>query len=239
MSSKKGGRVDRKGVPEAQQSQPEGEPSNGSASYVPVSYPPTTDDTIPQTRDPGEARSYIPETTGGHGAPPAYSEVSIPIVSRPAPNQHRQRLAATPGLPTADILSYRPAEATLSSDESIVTIQDELLASNKDALAAFISAQAALPPRAQIRITGYQDGFSGPDFDIRINMMSYFLQPGSASWNFVKLVEPREMAFRGSTTKTIDPHVDGGLAEWTKKFCKSQTTAKAYALPSFQHMLQC
>jgi hypothetical protein len=188
----------------------------------------------PQVRRPRQSASPIDnyEQYGDneYDGLPGYSEVSTTstINLSQAVTWHK-RLLNTPGLPPVDILQYLPGNATLSADKKTITVCDQNLCNDPAALAAFISVQAALPPRPQIRITGTTIGphVRGADFDIRIDMMRYFMRPrGQAQWNFVKTVEQGEMAFRGEAAKTQKPH-EFSTQEWATRFCKSSAANKA------------
>jgi len=170
----------------------------------------------------------------GEDGLPGYSEMALPAstpTAPTAPDIYRQIMTSTPGIPAVDISSYIPSvTATLSRDETTVTLQDLKLSTDPEALVQFVRAQAALPPRPTVRITGYNSDRGSdrrPDFDIRINLMHYLVRPRENPWNYVKLVEADEMAFRGESGKTITPHPAGGLQEWARLFCKSKSPNKS------------
>ena len=85
-----------------------------------------------------------------------------------------QQLLAPPGLPNVNIFAYLPANATLSSDHTTVTVRNEQLVTVSAALASFIVAQAALPPRPVLRIKCMVPG--GATWAFKIDMMRYFVR---------------------------------------------------------------
>lgn len=133
-------------------------------------------------------------------------------------------------MPEVDISQYLPPGAVTSKDGCTVTIQNTNLCSDPDALVRFINTQAALPPRPEIRITGTHNSYgeNKTDFDIRVNVMRYLVRnPTDAPLNYIKMVEPKELAFRGDSSKGMLPHADGGLNEWAGMFCRDASTEKS------------
>ena len=157
------------------------------------------------------------------GGLPGYSEL-LPA-NGPPTSTWSQHLLATPGLPNANILAYLPSNATLSSDETTVTIHDERLVTVPAALAAFIAAQAALPPRPILRIAGSEAG--NTNFNLRIDMMRYFVRErDEQAWNYIKIVGRNEIAFRGESSMSVEPHCDT-LLEWAQRFVESSAGNKS------------
>lgn len=77
-----------------------------------------------------------------------------------------------------------------------------------------------------------------PDFDIKLNMLWYFVPTQSNGWNYLKLVSDNEPAFRGKNTPTTTPAVKGGLEDWARRFCSESSSQKTYAtLPSSSSLL--
>lgn len=76
-----------------------------------------------------------------------------------------------------------------------------------------------------------QEGGAQRDFDIKINMLPLFMnqnnQIGQNSWNYVKLVQESELAYRGKNDPSTSPIVKGGLEEWAKRFCKETSSVKS------------
>lgn len=113
--------------------------------------------------------------------PPPYSSSS----SRSAPIITSQPSRPNiPGIPDVDFSAYRAASGELSKDQSTITVASPML-QNPNTLAIFLRDQAALPPRPEIRIKGRNA--HQVHFDIRINMMAYFLPPnGTSSLSYLK-----------------------------------------------------
>ena len=191
-----------------------------------------------------QQRNGYPQLISGDGnddtALPGYSEVPSPSstpASHNSPNtDHPQSLPAIPGLPSLDLSRYVIQGASLSNDETTVTVSGvPKLCTDPNALTEFLTTQAALPPRPQIHITGSHDRYGQRklDFDVHINLLRYLVPSASpnsgaaAPLNYVKLVGPNEMAFRGEATKNILPHPNGGLKEWARRFCRDSSTSKA------------
>jgi hypothetical protein len=98
------------------------------------------------------------------------------------------------------------------------------------ALSRFSNAQAALPPRPEIQKTGVHNAYgeSRTDFDIRVNIMRYLIRKlGDGPPNYVKMVEPKELAFRGDAVKSAVPHAGGGLRDWAEMFCRDASADKS------------
>ena len=153
-----------------------------------------------------------------HDPLPSYSENSR-TTSSPTSPWNQQLLLATPGLPNVNVLAYLPANASLSSDQTTVTVRDEELVTVPAALVSFIFAQAALPPRPIVRIRGSVCG--NVAFDLKIDMMRYFVpKSDEPAWNYVKIVDEHELAPRGESTVSAKPHYDT-LLEWAQRFINS------------------
>lgn len=136
-----------------------------------------------------------------------------------------QQLLATPGLPNINFLAYLSSNATLSSDCTTVTVRDPRLVTVPAALASFIEAQAALPPRPVLHIVGSANG--NTEFDLKIDMMRYFVRGrDEPAWNYVEMVDRNEVAYRGESSVSVTPHCDT-LLEWAQKFVESSAGNKS------------
>ncbi|KAH7413971.1 hypothetical protein DE146DRAFT_14042 [Phaeosphaeria sp. MPI-PUGE-AT-0046c] len=174
-------------------------------------------------KQPQQPLAYegVPQDNDG---PPGYSEASQ---AQPLPEP------ITAGVYDFDISQYLLPNSVTSKDGSTVTISNVNLCSDSTALVHFINAQAALPPRPEIRITGVHNslGEMKTDFDVRVNLMRYLLRkPRENPLNYVKMVEPKEVAWRGDSTVGTMPHAEGGLSEWAHMFCSDQSPNKAFIL---------
>ncbi|KAL1960725.1 hypothetical protein VTO42DRAFT_6555 [Malbranchea cinnamomea] len=150
--------------------------------------------------------------------PPGYTATSD------VSHSPRQPLRSTPGLPPLNFTRYQIAEATLSKDKTTITVTQPDLSTNPVRLAKFITEQAALPPKPEIRIMGIRDSVYGEnkvDFDIRINMLRYILRPPSSQpWNYMKIVGGVDGRNGGN----------GGLGAWAKQFCNDNAAKKTFVL---------
>jgi hypothetical protein len=159
---------------------------------------------------------------------PGYSEVSQQ--PRADPSVGSYSFAPILGMLGVDISQYLLQGAVVSKDGKTVTVTNANLYSDPIALVQFINTQAALPPRPEIRITGIHNvyGENKIDFDVRVNVMHYLMsKPTDAPLNYIKMVEPKELAFRGDATKSTLPHADGGLIEWARIFCRDPSPNKS------------
>jgi hypothetical protein len=80
--------------------------------------------------------------------------------------------------PAVDISFYlHHTSATLSTDETVVTVASDVLSADPSALLRFLKYQTQLPPRPQICIKGSHtsDGKSQVDFDIRLDLQGYIM----------------------------------------------------------------
>ncbi|OJJ49919.1 hypothetical protein ASPZODRAFT_128495 [Penicilliopsis zonata CBS 506.65] len=185
-----------------------------------------------------EEEDYV--LAGSSNEPPPYSS---PVVSPGGPSaassSSRRPLAAstipTPWLPDLDFSRYSIADATVSKDGTTIVTTSPVLSHDSKALLRFIQDQASLPPLPYIRIVGTPPpGQSRPDFDIKLNMLRYFLPRqqtnssttnSTSNWNYVRLVGENELAFRGKSTQTTTPTVKS-LEQWAWKFCNEKSSVK-------------
>ena len=191
---------------------------------------------------------------GRPAEPPPYSISSfVPISSiSSSPSQPRGNLpngssfiqSRSPFLPRLNYTKYSIPESALSKDGTTITTYHPAFTSNSEALVRFIREQAALPPLPYIHIVGgQQDSCTNPDFDIKLNMLPYFMSSTATSqsqsqgqsdnnidhngWNYLKLVTDDELAFRGKNRESLHPTVPGGLEEWARRFCNETSTLKS------------
>lgn len=188
------------------------------------------------TRDENAASSDVIDNDVAipHDPPPYSSSTTTLLNARPSP------ATIPPCLPRVDYSRYLIPEATVSKDGSTISTYHPGFTSSPQALTKFIQEQAALPPLPYIHIVGKWTEMHAtePDFDLKINMLPFFISSdsqrgitvdgsgGSSSWNYVKLVTENEMAFRGKNNQTLTPTVKGGLYEWASRFCKEHSNLK-------------
>ena|SRR2546430_11251443 len=134
------------------------------------------------------------------------------------------------GLPNIDYHKYAIPESSLSSDQTVTTTNLAFLSSSPAALEDLIREQAALPPRQLIRITGTRkNGYESlVDFDLKLDMLAFIARDKADGWNYIKIVEDNEKAFRGGTTEALEPVAKGGLNEWVQHFCRDHSKLKMY-----------
>jgi hypothetical protein len=156
--------------------------------------------------------------------PPAYS-ISINTPQPQTPTETTSSFSRIlPGLPNIPFAAYAPAGSQVSNDLQTTWLTDAALCKSPQALAKVISEQIAIPPIPEIRIKGSHDDWAaGCDFDVRLNMMRYFLpRDGEPGLNFTKLVSNGKSKSKasGSTSET------GGVDQWAKTFCADHSNDK-------------
>lgn len=155
--------------------------------------------------------------------PPAYSMASpATIVSSTLPETRGDSFGRfLPGLPPVPFSAYVPANTKVSTDLSTTTVVDSKLCSSPQALAKFVQEQLLIPPMPEIRIKGTHKGWNGDekDFDIRLNMMRYFLpRDGEKGLNYANLVSA------GSSKRKFEGMT--GVEQWAQAFCADQSADK-------------
>jgi hypothetical protein len=92
---------------------------------------------------------------------------------------------------------------------------------------SIIQAQSALPPKVQIYVRGMGSGAT-PDFHIKLNMMPFIIgdKDPQKRWNYLKVVDDGEMAWRGETKMTGEPKLNGGIDEWVRRYCADTSAIK-------------
>jgi len=168
----------------------------------------------PQTDVPNDDR---PNT------PPPYSGPTTPAMIVPSTPQIQP---AYPGLPKLDYQLYSPQTFTLSSDQTTITSYQPRFSIYPIALVSLIQALATVPPKPQIRIVGGSpDGTI--DFDVKVNLMNLIVpEDKKGRMNYIKLIGPGEIGFRGKIKETTAPTVTGGLEEWARIYCEDSSSIK-------------
>lgn len=177
------------------------------------------------------------EETNGTEPPPYSSPVVPTIHDQPRSSRYPRSI---PWLPNLDYSKCSIPDCKVSKDGAVIATYHPSLSSDPRALARFIQEQAALPPLPYIHIVGRsrETMMQPPDFDIKLNMLWYFVPTQSNGWNYLKLVSDNEPAFRGKNTPTTTPAVKGGLEDWARRFCSESSSQKTYAtLPSSSSLL--
>jgi hypothetical protein len=153
--------------------------------------------------------------------PPPYSgpsSHSIPQVPKPI---------SYPALPRLNYALYSPPNYKLSSDQITITTYKPEPNVYPAVLMSIIQTQAVLPPKAQIHVKGMGSGAT-PDFHIKLNMMPLFIgdKDPQKRWNYLKVVDDGEMAWRGDTKMTTEPNLNGGIDEWVRRYCADTSAIK-------------
>jgi len=159
--------------------------------------------------------------------PPAYQDS---IAQTPIPVERPSNYGRLiPGVPNIQFAAYAPVDARLSTDLGTRTIVDATLCKSTQAFAKLLAEQIAIPPIPEIRIRGTHRGWSGDevDFDIRLNMMRYFLpKDGSTNPSYTKLISAGR-----KKSRLVDAPLDtDGVEQWAKEFCKSSSQDKIFVI---------
>jgi hypothetical protein len=156
--------------------------------------------------------------------PPAYSISTNNQETTIEQNTSFSRII--PGLPNIPFAAYAPAGSEVSNDLQTTWIVDAALCKSPQALAKVIAEQISIPPIPEIRIKGSQDGSEwtvGRDFDIRLNMMRYFIpRDGEPAWNWAKLISNGKPKSKASGLNSPI----GGVDQWAKAFCADHSNDK-------------
>jgi hypothetical protein len=132
-----------------------------------------------------------------------------------------------PGLPRLDYTLYSPPTFTLSSDYTTITSYSPPLSTYPTKLLQTIQSLCTIPPKPTIRITGTSN--SEVQFDVKVNIMNLIVpdegKGGRGRMNYVKLIGPREVGFRGDYKKAALPE-RSGLEEWCRIYCEDSSSIK-------------
>jgi hypothetical protein len=170
---------------------------------------------------PSEAGPSSPQSPGldsddEPNTPPPYSGPTTSSMSLPQPAQSQ---LCYPGLPRLEYKLYTPEAFTLSADSTTVTSYEPRYSTHPNALVSLIKSLATVPPKPQIRIVG--TGVHGTiDFDVKLNLMNLIVTDDVKNrMNYVKIIGPGDVGFRGETTASTLPSL-GSLEEWVRRFCE-------------------
>jgi hypothetical protein len=189
--------------------------SSSSSSQPQANQPARRTPTTPTSPGPSDFSSNAGDDNDD--LPPGYS------MSAPAPDPAALRNAALgrmiPGnVPTVNFSAYAPLGSDVSTDLTTTQIVNPALCSSPQAFARVLAEQIALVPVPEIRVVGThnQYGKTEVDFDIRINMMRYFLpKDGSPSLHYTQLQSAGK-----------DRIGTPGVEEWARSFCINPATDK-------------
>lgn len=202
---------------------------------------------------PLTSNSYSPETpTGqndaclGAGAfPEAQPNPSLPpypgvlvVYSQQQeqrPEQHPPQPQEYPGLPRLDYRLYSPPLFELSSDCTTIKSTAPYLSSTVETLTALVRAQATVPPKPQVHITGKRG--SKIDFAVKLNLLPLLVPEAGAAGegkprSYIRCVGSGETALRGGTRPELLPDLGdhAGLEVWARRFINDPNHVKAFVL---------
>lgn len=154
-----------------------------------------------------------------------------PPYSTPSTHSIPQLLKHTsyPALPRLNYALYSPPNYKLSSDQTTITTYKPEPNVYPAVLMSVIQAQATLPPKVQIHVKGMVCPGANPDFHIKLNMMPLIIgdkEDPKKRWNYLKVVDDGEMAWRGEIKMTAEPHLNGGIDEWVRRYCADTSAIK-------------
>ena len=135
-----------------------------------------------------------------------------------------------PGLPAADFSKYAPLGSKVSEDFGSTTIIDASLCKSPQALTKFLQEQLAIPPMPEIRIKGTHKLNSGwsddeVDFDIRLNMVRYFLpRDGEQRLGYTTLVARGNGKLKSRAAASATQA--NGVQQWAEAFCRENAIDK-------------
>jgi hypothetical protein len=168
------------------------------------------------------------DITGGRQHRPAVAELPSEL---PSDAQRSDSLSEVPstrgslpaGVPRIDYKQYAPPLFELSADSTTLTTQSAQLTDDAEALAACLRAQASVPPKPYVQVTGKRH--NKVDFDIRLNLMPLLVPDDDRQrTNYVRCVASGETAHRGGQKEDVLPDVgDGGLEGWCRLFADDKT----------------
>lgn len=156
--------------------------------------------------------------------PPAYSDG--PAIST-APPSHRRDLASTVvDLPKVNFSNYVIPESTVSDNGVTTTTTCQVFYLDPKALISLVNQQSALPPKPLVHIKGHHYDY-GPeygdkpkiDFDLYLNIMPLLLRDGPDRWNYVSVTPASNGFVDDDEKKGLPEEINGGLEDWTQRFC--------------------
>lgn len=180
-----------------------------------------------------------PISPGSHPTALARPEDPPPYSSGPSSLlEGSHNVAETlPGYGSINFPNFIPSNASLSDDQTTVTLYSPKLCSNPIALGKFLQEQAALPPKLSIRIRGTHSSNTAMakviDFDLSLNMMPLLItQNATQSLHYIGLIGEGEEAYRGGSTKTMksSPADPKNINQWIHKFCTDTAKNKNFTL---------
>lgn len=172
-----------------------------------------------------------------YSGPASASELALPTPTQEATQLVQKPCPKYPGLPALNYQFYSPPLFDLSSDCTTIKSLAPHLSNTTPALISLIRAQATVPPKPLIHITGRRNGRT--DFALKLNLMPLLVpDPGAAPspparrMDYLRVVAPGEPALRGGTRPSLEPDLgpDAGLDAWARRFVEDPAPVKAFVL---------
>lgn len=202
----------------------------------------------PNSAPPGTPSAPSDTRPGAGAFPEAQPYLSLPpypgllALSYQVEQQHPEQQPAQPqeypGLPRLDYRLYSPPLFELSSDCTTIKSTAPYLSSTVEALTALVRAQATVPPKPQVHITGKRG--SKVDFAIKLNLLPLLVPDGGGAAgggeqeprSYIRCVGPGEAALRGGTRPELLPDLGdhAGLEVWARRFILDPNQVKAFVL---------
>lgn len=202
--------------------------------------PPAPNSYYPETpTTPNDARlgaGAFPEAQPNPSLPP-YPGVLVVYSQQQEqrPEQHPPQPQEYPGLPRLDYRLYSPPLFELSSDCTTIKSTAPYLSSTVEALTALVRAQATVPPKPQVHITGKRG--SKIDFAVKLNLLPLLVPEAGAAGegkprSYIRCVGSGETALRGGTRPELLPDLGdhAGLEVWARRFINDPNHVKAFVL---------
>lgn len=177
----------------------------------------------------------FPEAQAYPSLPP-YPGVLVHHQQEPEEQQHpAPQPQEYPGLPRLDYRLYSPPLFELSSDCTTIKSTAPYLSSTVEALTALVRAQATVPPKPQVHITGKRG--SKIDFAIKLNLLPLLVPEGGIDGgheprSYIRCVGSGETALRGGTKPELLPDLGehASLEVWARRFINDPNQVKAFVL---------
>ncbi|KAI7788350.1 hypothetical protein LA080_010683 [Diaporthe eres] len=178
----------------------------------------------------------FPEAHPNLSLPPYPGLVVYTHQQEQQPEQHQPpQPQEYPGLPRLDYRLYSPPLFELSSDCTTIKSTAPYLSSTVEALTALVRAQATVPPKPQVHVTGKRG--SRIDFAVKLNLLPLLVPEGGAAGegkprSYIRCIGSGETALRGGTKPELLPDLGdhAGLEVWARRFVNDPNHVKAFVL---------
>lgn len=168
--------------------------------------------------------------------PPAYSD--RPTFSTAPPSHGRDLPSTVADLPQVEFSYYVIPESTISDNQTTTTTTCQVFYLDPKALIRLVNKQSALPPKPIVHIKGHHYDY-GPeygdkpkiDFDLYLNIMPLLLRDGSDRWDYISVTQASNGFVDINEKKGFQKDINGGLEEWTRRFCDDHAEHKQWSSP--------